>query len=66
MASEDKVSTAAALMLILGEEAAANVMKHLSDDEVRQVSSRFGAVHGRADECAEQLDQLLDASNFPA
>lgn len=52
-------------MLILGEEAAANVMKHLSDDEVRQISSRFGAVHGQADECAEQLDQLLDASNFP-
>jgi flagellar motor switch protein FliG len=45
-AHEDKVATAATLMLILGEEAAANVMKHLSDDEVRQISSRFGAVHG--------------------
>ena len=62
----DNVATAATLMLLLGEEAAAGVMKHLSDDEVRQISSRYNIVHGQADEYAEQLGQLLDVSNFPA
>ena len=66
MGHDDKRATAATLMLLLGKEAAANVMQHLTDDEVRQISSQFSVAHGQAEEQAEEIGRLLDASNFPA
>ena len=59
MGRSDKTEAAAALMVLLGEDAAANVLKHLNEKEVQQVSSAIYKVAGKADRYVETLGQLL-------
>ncbi len=47
-------------MVLLGEDAAADVLKHLDEEEAQQVSSAISKVEGTADRYVESLGQLLD------
>ncbi len=66
MGRSDKTEAAAALMVLLGEDAAADVLKHLDDEEAQQVSSAIGRVEGTADRYVESLGQLLDLAEEPS
>ena len=55
----DKTKAAAALMVLLGEDAAADVLKHLDEKEVQRVSGAIYKVEGQADRYVESLGQLL-------
>ncbi len=59
MGPSDKTEAAAALMILLGEDAAANVLKHLDEKEVQRVSSAIHRVAGKAERYVETLGQLL-------
>ena len=57
--------SAAALMILMGDALAASVMSHLDENEVQQLSTAMHAINGQEAQYVENLDQLLDAHNFP-
>ena len=65
MDSEMKRNSAAALMVLLGRDIASEIMSHLDQNEVQQLSAAINQVNGRESEYAEQLDKLLDMHDFP-
>lgn len=65
MEEETKTNSAAALMVLLGEDLASEIMKHLDQNEVQQLSSAIDIVGEQEDKYAEELDKLLDLHDFP-
>ena len=65
MELEAKKNSAAALMVLLGEDLASQIMSHLDPKEVQQLSAAIEQVNGQESEYVDQLDQLLDMHDFP-
>ncbi len=57
------IGSAAAMMVLLGEDLAAEVMSHLSEEEVQKISAAIYKVEGREVEYVDNLGHLLDAPN---
>ena len=60
-----KTNSAAALMVLLGDDLTADIMSHLTPSEVVTLSTAIIQISGRESEYADQLDQLLDMHGFP-
>lgn len=61
----ENTRSAAAMMVLLGENLAADVMSHLSEQEVQQISSAMGKIDGKEGQYIDNLGRLLDAQNPP-
>ncbi len=65
MESDANANSAAVLMVLLGGDLASEVMSHLEQNEVHQLTAAMDQVSGLAPECVDRLDKLLDLHEFP-
>ena len=62
---ETNTNSAAAFMVLLGDDLASEIMSHLDPREIQQLSVAINQVSGQESDYADHLDHLLDMHDFP-
>jgi flagellar motor switch protein FliG len=65
MEMQTTANSAAALMVLLGDDLASEIMSHLDPGEIQQLSVAINQVSGQESDYADHLDHLLDMHDFP-
>ena len=60
MDTTESSNSAAVLMMLLGEDLAATVMRYLEEDEVAQLSSAMSNVDGKQADYIDRLEEMLN------